>query len=51
MRMIHNSRFNLIHDDEIDPEDKEEINLFIICMYFLAVVLTGCLIVFIYQNF
>lgn len=51
MRMIHNSRFNLIHEDEIEPEDKEEINLFIICMYFLAVVLTGCLIVFIYQHF
>ena len=51
MRMIHNSRFNIIHDDEIESEDKEEINLFIICMYFLAVVLTGCLIVFIYQHF
>lgn len=51
MRMIHNSRFNIIHDDEIEPEDKEEINLFIACMYFLAVVLTGCLIVFIYQHF
>lgn len=51
MRMIHNSRFNIIHDDEIDPEDKEEINLFIICMYFLAVVLTGCVLVFIYQHF
>ena len=52
MRMIHNSRFNLIHDDdEIEPEDRENINLFIICMYFLAVILTGCLIVFVYQNF
>ena len=51
MRMIHNSRFNLIHDDEIDQEDQEEINLFIICMYFLAIVLTSCLIVFIYQHF
>lgn len=51
MRMLHNSRFNLIHDDEIDQEDREDINLFIICMYFLAVVLTGCLLVFIYQNF
>lgn len=51
MRMLHNNKFNLIHDDEICAEDKEEINLFIICMYFLAVVLTGCLIVFIYQHF
>lgn len=51
MRMIHNSRFNLIHEDEIEPEDKEDINLFIICMYFMAIILTGCLLVFIYQNF
>ena len=51
MKMIHNSRFNLIHDDEIDTEYKEDINLFIICMYFLAIVLTGCVFVFIYQHF
>lgn len=51
MRMLHNSKFNIIHDDEIDPEDKEDMNLFIIGMYFLAIILTGCLLVFIYQNF
>ena len=51
MRMIHNSKFNLIHDDKIEPEDKEDINLFIACMYFMAIILTCCLVVFIYQNF
>ena len=51
MKMLHNSRFNLIHDDEMDIEDKEDINLFIFCMYFLAIILTGCVLVFIYQNF
>lgn len=51
MRMLHNSRFNLIHDDEMDIEDRKDINLFIACMYIMAVVLTGCLILFIYQNF
>ena len=51
MRMIHNSKFNLIHDDEIDTEDKEDINLFIACMYFMAIMLASCLILFIYQNF
>jgi hypothetical protein len=51
MKMLHNNRFNLIHDDEIEPEDREDINLFIVCMYILAFILTVCVFVFIYQHF
>ena len=53
MKMYHNHKFNIVHEERIEPdiEDQEDINLFIVCMYFLAVILTGCLIVFIYQHF
>lgn len=51
MKMIHNNKFNLIHDDRFEPEDKEDINLFIACLYIMAIILTSCLIVFIYQHF
>ena len=51
MKTLNNHKFNLIHDDEFEPEDREDINLFIACLYFIAIMLAGCFITFIYQNF
>lgn len=51
MKTYHNSKYHLIHNDDFEPEDREEINLFIASMYFIAVLLIGCLILFIHQNF
>lgn len=51
MRMIHNNKFNLIHDDkDFEPDDKEEINLFIFCMCLVFLMLFFGLIYFVYQN-
>lgn len=51
MKRLHNNQFNLIHDNKIEPEDKEDLNLFIFCMYFLALELFLGLLLYIYMYF
>lgn len=49
--MLHKNKSYLIQDNEIEPKNHKEINLFIFCLYLIAFGLIGNLILLLYQNF